>query len=88
MPRATIVIHGCIQDYQDTGLLDDTGTGLPDDQMRSRILFDVIVGDQKHEACQVELTQPIGTDYASEPVECGQPDGYSGKTWNHNDFCD
>ncbi len=80
MPTATIMIHGCIQDYQEVDL--------PEDQMTSRVIFDVVVGDQVYKDCHVELSQPVGTDYASAPIELGPPQGYSGQTWSHNAFSD
>ena len=78
MPTATIDIHGCIQDCGDTSV--------PKDKMLSRVFFDISVGDRKHQGCHVEFSQPAGSDYSSAPIEFGLPHGYSGQSWNQDEF--
>ena len=56
--------------------------------MISKLFFTLEVGNQRYDGMRVDVKQPRGTPYETEPLEVSKYIGlYDGK-WNHNDFAD
>ncbi|MCH8151333.1 MAG: hypothetical protein IH830_03055 [Planctomycetes bacterium] len=60
-----------------------------DDQMVSRLFFDLEIDGKQYDQLTVEVAQPMGTDYESEPITVAPLDQekYNGP-WNHGAFRD
>ena len=82
MPKAQINFHKIILDSQNYA--NSQGN---EDHMVSIIHFDLEVNGSKYEDLTVEILQPYGTNFESDPIEVDKPIGYSGP-WNHNAFSD
>ena len=79
--KAQITFAAVIQDIHDFNMADPG-----EDQMVSRILFSLDLDGSRHGAF-VEVAQPMGTDYKTEPLTFGPlPDEVSGGPWNHEAF--
>jgi len=59
-----------------------------DDHMISRLFFDLEVGGKHYSDMMVEVKQPYGTQYESEPLEVSKLIGPYRGNWHHNDFCE
>ena len=57
-----------------------------DDHMVSRIFFDLDFAGRQYLNMKVEVSQPYGTRYETEPLEVGRPEGAYNGPWNHNVF--
>jgi len=57
-----------------------------DDHMVSRLFFDLEVGGNRYSDMMVEVKQPYGTQYESEPLEVSKLIGPYKGNWNHNNF--
>lgn len=79
MKTATINISHCIQDMQNMSTNENALV------MASRIFFSMEIGDARYSNLYVDIAQPYGTDYESEPIEVGPPVGYKGP-FNHKKF--
>ncbi len=79
--RAQITFSAVVQDIQDYNIAD------PDeDQMVSRILFSLEL-DGSRLGAFVEVAQPTGTDYKTEPLTVGPlSQEVMGGPWNHEAF--
>lgn len=80
--KADITLKSILQDTQDYASFDKN-----DAHMVSRIVFDAKIGDTEHQDLVVEIRQPFGTDYESEPIEVSKVSNYDGP-WNHSAFSD
>ena len=81
MAKAIVKVYECIQ--------DDQALGRDNVAMTSRISFDLQVDDTTYRGCWVELTLPFGSDFETELIEVGQPNGYPGNLpWNQAAFAD
>jgi hypothetical protein len=79
MTTAIIRIEKCIQDVQNvSGNADESA-------MLSQVYFQLEVEDRVSSGLVVQISQPYGCDYASEPIEVGPPQGYNGP-FNHEEF--
>ena len=83
MPTATVTFHEVVQDAQNYASFDPK-----DDYMVAVIKFTLKVSGRTYDGMSVEVRQPYGTDYATEPLEVGQPIGPYNGNWNHNAFAD
>ncbi len=83
MPRAKIIFHSLVQNSQDYESFDKR-----EDHMVSLIKFSIEVGGKTYPNMKVELRQPYGTDYETEPLEVGGPKGPYKGSWNHTAFAD
>lgn len=72
MAKAIINIKQCVQD------IHDISTNQDESVMKSRIFFDLIVGDKIYDNIYVEVQHPYGADYQNEPLEVTNPIGYNG----------
>ena len=79
MAKALVRIEQCIQNTQ--SMSPDANKSV----MVSHICFQMRVGDKVHENLVAEISQPYGSDYASDPIEVGPPHGYDGP-FNHHEF--
>lgn len=82
MPKAKINFHRIIQDTQNYACFQND-----EDHMVSRIFFTLEVNGSKYKDLMVEIRQPYGTNFETEPIEVSKPIGYNGP-WNHNAFSD
>ena len=80
MAQARVTFHKLIQDSQ------DIGTG--EDHMISKAFFTLELDGNVHNDMCVELKQPFGTDYETEPVEVFRPTGSYSGNWNQHAFAD
>lgn len=80
--KATITFQSLTQDSQNYATFEKN-----DAHMVSIIHFDLVVGNDDFKGLSVELLQPYGTDFESEPFEVGRVQGYNGP-WNHVGFSD
>lgn len=81
MTKATITFQKIVQDSQDYGTFEKNN-----DHMVSIIHFTLEIKGNKYEDMKVEVRQPYGTDYETEPIEVGKiSDSYKGP-WNHEVF--
>jgi hypothetical protein len=76
---AIVRIEKCIQDIQSVSAEVDKSA------MRSQIFFQLEIKGKVIPGLVVEISQPYGCDYASEPVEVGPPQDYNGP-FNHDEF--
>jgi len=76
MPTATIHFKEIIQDSQDYGS--------DDEQMVSRVFFDLQVDDKKYPGVHANLKQTVGAA-ATDPIEVSAPAGYVGP-FDHEKF--
>jgi hypothetical protein len=79
---ARVKFYRVVQDTQNYGSFDPN-----DDFMVSRVNFVLEVNGRPQGDKYVEVRQPFGCNYTTEPVEVGPPLGYSGH-WNHHEFSD
>ncbi len=80
--KAAILFNSLQQDSQDYGTFERS-----DAHVVSVIRFDMQVGPQQFRDLTVEVRQPYGTDFESEPLEVGRVAGYDGP-WDHAAFAD
>lgn len=80
--QATIKISHCIQDFQ------KVGTSADDSVMSSRIFFEIHRNGDVFPNLFVEVAQPYGIDYESEPLEVGAIMGDFDGPFNFVDFTD
>lgn len=78
---AQIRFKEMIQDAQNYASFD-----ADDDHMVSKIIFDLEVDGSEYPNMVVEVSQPYGTRYETEPLEVGRPTGPYDGSWNHNAF--
>lgn len=83
MPRARVTFQRLVQDSQDYESFDPN-----EDHMVSQVFFYLEVGGQLYQDMRVEVRQPYGTAFESEPLEVGPPIGSYGGNWNHREFAD
>ena len=83
MPTARVKFHGILQDSQDYGSFEKN-----DDHLVSVINFTLEVNGRTYDGMRVEVRQPYGADYATDPLEVGRPLGTYRGTWNHHAFAD
>lgn len=69
MPTVSIHFKELIQDSQNYGS--------DDEQMVSRVFFDLQVGDKRYPGAHANVTQKVGA-VASDPIEVSPPAGYAG----------
>ena len=81
MAKATINVSKCIQDFQEIGGAADKSV------MRSRVFFSIILNGKTHNNIYVDISQPYGTNYATELIEVSRPIGYDGP-FSHKAFCE
>lgn len=81
MAKARVVFHRIVQDTQDYGSFDSSA-----DHMVSTLHFSLDVGDKHFDGLSVEVRQPFGTDFESEPLEVAHPVGPYRGPWNHGAF--
>jgi hypothetical protein len=82
MSRAKVVFYSVEQKTQHIGNPD-----LRKDHMVSVISFDLEVDGKKYRM-SVEVRQPYGTDFESEPIEVRHPDGEHRGAWNQRAFAE
>jgi len=59
-----------------------------DDHMISKLFFTLEVGSQRYDEMYVEVNQPYGTTYETEPLEVSKYIGSYDGNWDHNEFKD
>jgi hypothetical protein len=82
MSKAKVTFHMLIQGTQDP-IADPN-----QNQMISRAFFMLEHAGKTYTNMSVSLRQPVGTDYATAPIEVEKPSGSYSGNWNHNDFRD
>jgi hypothetical protein len=80
--KAKILFKSLQQDSQDYGTFERSEA-----HVVSVIHFDMQVDQQQFRDLKVEVRQPCGTDFESEPLEVGRVAGYEGP-WDHAAFAD
>ncbi len=82
--KACVTFSDIIQDVQDYNMAVKD-----DDQMVSRLIFSLDIDGKHYDQLIVEVAQPMGTDYESEPITVAPLDQekYNGP-WNHGAFSD
>jgi hypothetical protein len=83
MPKARVTFQRLVQDSQDYESFEPN-----EDHIVSRVFFYLEVGGQLYQDMTVEVMQPHGTMFESEPLEVGPPLGSYGGKWNHREFAD
>lgn len=83
MPKAIVIFQKLILDSQDYATFDKN-----EEHMVSIIHFTLQVEGNQYEDMTVEVRQPYGTDYESEPIEVGEIGGSYRGAWNHREFAD
>ncbi len=81
MPRARVRFNSVVQDSQTYASFSQS-----DNHMVSTIAFSLEIGDQTYADMQVEVRQPFGTNYETEPLEVARPTGSYRGPWNHKEF--
>jgi hypothetical protein len=81
--RAKILFKSLLQDSQDYATFEHD-----DAHVVSVIHFDMEVGDRKFHDLSVEVRQPYGTDFETEPLEVSRISGHYRGPWNHAAFGD
>jgi len=81
MSKAKITFQKIVQDSQDYGTFQKS-----DEHMVSIIHFKLEIKGKNFEDMKVEVRQPFGTDYETEPIEVGKISGPYKGPWNHRDF--
>ena len=80
--RAQIIFLAVVQDIDDYNMANPS-----EDQMVSRIVFTLELDGSRHDQLFVEVAQPMGTDYKSEPLTFGPlSHEVTGGPWNHEAF--
>jgi hypothetical protein len=80
MATAVVNVSKCIQDVQEIGGSNDSSV------MRSRVFFSLSLNGKTFNDLYVEISQPYGTNYATELIEVSRPVGYDGP-FSHTAFC-
>lgn len=80
MRTAKVTFKRAIQDSQVYSCFEKN-----DEHMVSVLEFDVEIGGKSFPDLSVEIRQPCGTDYESEPIEVSRVVGYKGP-WHHENF--
>jgi hypothetical protein len=86
MRKAHVDFKKIVQDSQDVRADPKAG-----DHMFCRVHFSLAINGALTENMYVDISQPFGTDYATEPLEVGPPmtaDGPYNKNWNAKAFSD
>ncbi|MFO7459480.1 MAG: hypothetical protein R6X07_02575 [Desulfatiglandales bacterium] len=83
MPTAKATFHSLLKDAQDYGSF-----GRDEKHMVSIIHFTLAVQGQVYPDMTVEVRQPYGTDYESEPLDVAQPVGTYTGPWNLMEFAE
>ncbi len=83
MSKAKINFQKIVQDSQDYGTFEKS-----DEHMVSIIHFTLEIKGNNYEDMKVEVRQPYGTNYESEPLEVGEIGGSYRGAWNHREFAD
>ena len=81
MTKVHVLFKRIIVDLQELQCFEPS-----DDHMISRLFFDLEVGGNHYYDMMVEVKQPYGTQYESEPLEVSKMIGPYKGNWNHNDF--
>jgi hypothetical protein len=81
--RAVAAFHSVLWDTQDFTSFDQDS-----DHMVSVIEFGLRIGASDYGNMTVEVRQPFGTGYDTEPFEVGLPFGAYEGPWNHADFAE
>jgi hypothetical protein len=81
MAKAKVVFHRIVQDTQDYRSFDSSA-----DHMVSTLYFSLDAGGKHFDGLSVEVRQPFGTDFESEPIEVARPVGSYQGPWNHAAF--
>lgn len=80
--RAQIIFLAVVQDIDDYNMANPS-----EDQIVSRVGFSLELDGSKHDQLFVEVAQPMGTDYKTEPLTFGPlPHEVRGGPWNHEAF--
>jgi hypothetical protein len=82
MATAKITFESLLQDSQDYATFDQSEA-----HVVSVIRFSMDIADKHFGDLSVEVRQPYGTDFESEPLEVSHVSGYRGP-WNHSGFAD
>ncbi len=83
MATAHVILKRIIVDSQELQCYEPD-----DDHMFSRLFFDLEVGGNHYNDMLVEVRQPYGTQFESEPLEVSNLRGPYNGNWNHNEFRD
>ena len=81
MTKAHVLFKKIIVDSQQYRCLEPD-----DDHMISRLFFDLEVGGNLYYDMKVEVKQPYGTQFESNPLEVSQLIGPYTDNWHHNNF--
>lgn len=81
MPTAQIVVGSIVQDSQSYNSFDKN-----DEHVVTVISFSMTIGDAEHPDMKVEVRQPYGTNYETEPLEMARPTGSYAGNWPYNEF--
>ena len=80
--RAQIIFLAVVQDIHDYNMANPG-----EDQMVSRIVFSLELDGSRHDQLFVEVAQPMGIDYKTEPLTFGPlSHEVTGGPWNHEAF--
>ena len=71
MPQGKLVFTKIIQDSQDYGSTDE--------QMVSRVFFDIVVGDVVHRGLYADISQPVGERFEGGPLTVSFPPVLQGR---------
>lgn len=82
MTKAKVVFNRIVFDTQNYGCFDKN-----QDHMVSTLHFSLDVAEKHYDNLYVEVRQPYGTDFESEPLEVSEPQGSYRGPWNHDAFC-
>jgi len=83
MTKAKVVFNRIVFDTQNYGCFDKN-----QDHMVSTLYFSLDVAEKHYDNLYVEVRQPYGANFESEPLEVGKPIGPYRGPWNHDAFCD
>jgi len=83
MSKGKVTFQKLIQDSQDYSSFDKS-----QDHMVSTIHFILEVEGNRYDDMTVEVRQPYGTNYETEPIEVSEITGSYKGAWNHHQFAD
>ena len=83
MVKVTVMFQKMVQDTQDYQSFDKN-----EDHMVSTLFFSLETGRKRYGDLRVEVRQPYGTPFESEPLEVAKPVGTYPGLWNHAAFRD
>ena len=83
MPVARVTFQKIVQDIEGYSSFKSD-----DSHMVSTLHFSVEVNGQRFDNLHVEVRQPFGVNYESEPLEIAEPNGHYVGGWDHSVFAD